>query len=880
MTFFSIHHHARYSVMDGMGKTEHHVRRAKELGYPALALTDHGTMAGAAELYQACRAEGIKPMPGIEAYAAYGTKDRRTFHVGMVATTEQGYLNLVQINNRMMRDRYYKPILDLTALSDLSTEGVVMTTGCHFGVLQSAWRADRTAALNVVAVLAEHFEVFVEAQAHGIVGEHGEDQDLENQEAALLVAKTLGLPMVVGNDCHYIEQHHRKYHDTMKRLGSWSDDPDSAVFPGKYGYHMPHEDEAQAWYLPEAWERGLDGLAQIARRTVVLPPLERFDPVLVQSPDDDVRIGARVMRFVDGMPDAYRRRAEEELEVIGEFGFAGYLRLVAEITDHMREQGILYGIRGSAGGSLVCWALGITDMDPLHWDLMFDRFLSRDRAKLPDVDIDVDSERRAEVIQHLRERYVVQSICSYSEMSAEYQEFSPWRASAEECDGQWKGSAIRKWETAQRKTGGTMVLDQHTGRLLRRMSADGRVIASRGTHAAGLVVAPDTESMKWLPLDVIGSSKDADRFVTAFDMDSVEAMGYVKMDLLGLKMLHAISVCERLLGIDTSKVPLDDKGVFAMIGEGITEGVFQLEGWTAKRGVQKMKPKHIGEVIDAMALFRPAVRDAGADDLYLRRMRAARRGRPTNWSKGLHADLREVLRPTYGVLLYQEQLIEALKKLGFEPDELGRALKAIKSSNKKSAKAKKEIRVLKHAIADLAATAGWSETDVHWLESAFTAYAGYGFNKAHATAYGLLAYRTAWLVHHYPGEYLQGLVTAHSGDADKVAQYTEVLKERLFTMMPVSVSESDVDIRIDVESKKIYPALTTIKGIGPAAAAAIARHKPYHYLADLLKLQGTAVTGLLGLARGLDPHDCSGHVKALAEAGALDDLIGRSGGIT
>lgn len=873
--FYSLHHHSRYSLMDGQGTVERHVERAVQLGYPALALTDHGTMAGVAELYQACRKAGIVPLPGIEAYAGYGSRTRTTFHVGMVAVSEQGYLNLVAINNAMARDFYYKPILDLSRIDRLDTTDVIMTSGCFFGVAMSASRADGEAPLNVLATLAQHFELYLEAQCHGIYDE--DHDDVEDQYKVLAWSKQLGLPIVIGQDCHYVMKEERIHHDTMKRLGSWSQDPDSAVFPGEYGYHMEHEDVLRRQFEPAVWNAAKEGMTGILERAkgIRIPPLDKFDPVIIRRSGDEEEMN-RLVFLSDRMPGAdepqyreYYERAMQEIDVISEFGFTGYMLLVKEITDFMRQESITYNVRGSAAGSLVCYLLGISKLDPIKWGLGFDRFLSRNRAKLPDIDLDVDSSRRPDVIAHLRRTYVVTGICLYNELGIVEQ------------NHRFKGSALQKWKQAQRKVGGSEVADTSDYEELRRMTRGGNVMGSRGSHPSGYVVAPDEKSMQWVPLGVIGSAKDADRFVTSFDQDSVEAMGYIKVDVLGLKAMHAIDVCLDKIAqstgrarIDLSDIPLDDENVFIIIGAGYTEGVFQLEGWAAKKGCQRLKPDSIQDVIAAMALFRPAAIDSGATEKYLRRRRVARTAEnPTDHVREFHPDIADVIRSTYGVLLYQEQVIDILKALQFGPDELGQALKAIKASNSKVGNAQATVKSLLEEVRDKAARRGWSANDETWLVTAFEAYANYGFNLAHATAYGVLAYQTAWLSYYYPGQFWEGMITAHGKDSEKVAEYTNQLASRGFVRMPIDVNKSGADIRVDPAAKRIYPALTSIAGIGPAMAAEVERNAPYESLAELArKLSGTRLGGVKELAEGVAPEECSGVIGLLAAAGALRSL--------
>lgn len=869
--WFSLHHHSRYSVLDGRSKVAKHAARAKELGYPALALTDHGTMAGIAELYLECKKLGIKAMPGIEAYASYGPRQRKTFHVGLVAVTTQGYLNLVAINNVMARDFYFKPLLDLTRIDELDTEGVILTTGCYFGLALSGNRADPEVPYNIISTLAQHFDVYVEAQVHGISDE--DHDDIEDQYTVLQWSKDLGLPLVLGQDCHYVGKNERPLHDTMKKLGSWSDDPDSATFPGDYGYHMFSAAEAKRMFEPAVWKAGMAGMGKVlALGEVTIPPLDKFSPIIVRDRDERKELNELYQNELvspfngDGqyfdVNSPYAVRLNDEIGVIEEFGFGGYLLLVRDIVDYLRLKGIRYNIRGSASGSLACHLLGITSLDPLEWGLGFDRFLSRNRAKLPDIDIDVDSSRRDEVIGWLREQYRVTAICNYAELGV-----------SEDINGQFKGSAVQKWKTAQRKQDLTMVPDEFVHQELTLMCSDGAVISNRSRHASGLIVAPDDESMRWMPLGIIGSQKNGDdRVVTAMDMASVEAMGYVKVDVLGLKALHALDLAVAGSGVDIDSIPLDDEEVYGMLSAGMTIGVFQLEGWSARKGVMKMQPDCIQDVIAAMALFRPATQDSGATDRYLHHRRRQRDGkkstRPT-----LHPDIETVLAPTYGEVIYQEQVIDLLKAIGFDNDGLADALKAVKASNANVANAAAVMERLSRDVTEHANRAGWSKRDIDMLNVAMEAYANYGFNKAHATSYGLLAYRTAWLSYHHPGPFWQGMITAHTDDDEKVKDYTSALAQRRFTRMPVDVNTSGLRVVVDSEKKRIYPALVTIKGIGEAMAKTLVLNAPYESYGQMAqKLHGTRVSGIKELGEGVPPEECSGVIGLLAKAGALRSM--------
>lgn len=876
MTYWSAHTHSKFSAKDALPSIDKVVERAVELGYPALGLTDHGTMGGSAQLYKACRKAGIAPLPGIEAYVAVDRAGKRpqTMHMCLLSTSEVGYRNLVGLSSLAHANFKYKPVLDFGdfayAAENGMLDGVAVTTGCWFGMIptlmrEGSWNSIR----NVLEALRNWFGAgtYVEVQNHMIV-DAGHDDDLYGHQL-LGLANTLGLPMILAQDSHYCHVEDRPAHEEMKRLMSWSEDPDDAVFPGD-GYHMVDQEWMIDHHSPAIFQAGMAGLEDLlSKARVSIPELDNFalkvpDTTISGDPDAEITevCGKRLEEFLaDGTisksrAKEYRQRLADELDVVHYAGFAGYLLFTATVTDFMRREGIFYGVRGSAAGSLINWLIGITFHDPIVWGLQFDRFLSKDKTKPPDVDLDVEHGRREEVVEWLDERYTVSHIGTWLKLGLSEQ-------SDEE--GEQKGSLMVRWKMNARKSG------QDPDRRLSPAEWDALMdvaafepFQSYGVHAAGLLIIPDDEAASGIPTQYVASSKT---FVTAFDMNDIEAFGLVKLDVLGLKTMSAIRTMVTMTGVDIWSIPFTDRKVYQRIGAGNTAGMFQLEGWTFTNGCQRMKPRTIHEIIAAQALFRPAVMKSGATDQYLER-RAKQATVPER-----HPIITEHTKDTYGVVVYQEQVINILKGIGMPIEQIEAARKAIKASQ---SAAIKEAVVAMHKISavmhDLAKAKGMTDEDIEFLNVSLNAYAMYGFNKAHATAYGTLAYITAWFAVNHPVEYWVSLLNAYVGDKQEAVYLAAARKDGVKIRSP-HVNLSDVNYTADVAKKTIRKGLQAVKGVGEKSASELITHQPYTSLVDLgARVNARRVSGAKSLRLGHSPAACGGVVAALAEAGAFEGL--------
>jgi len=847
--YWSIHTHSKFSAQDALPSVADIVSRAKELGYPALGLTDHGNIAGSVQLYQECQKAGIKPFPGSELYIVEDRKDPKAkrYHMCVVAFSEEGYRNLIHLSTLSHKNFHFKPILDLADLADLASEGrlkgIAATTGCFFGmVIQKLISDGYDAAKRLVAAYASWFDVvYVELQNHEIEQEPLSEREIAS--ALVNIADELDLKCVITQDSHYTHPDHKADHENMKRLVTWSDDPGEAEFPGD-GFHLVDERWMQFHHLLN-YDRGIDGLQDLlARHTLVIPELDTYDyrvPVRSADPAGDLvrRCEARLLEL--GLfKSAYRTRLAHELDILAFAHMEGYLLLVAEVTDYCREHAIFFQARGSASGSLICWLLGITSVDPLKWGLLMERFLSKDRTKPPDVDLDIESDRRQELMDYLSMQYSVAQIGTWSELSMSGDE-----------DG--KGSLRVKMMSTRRKQGKSTEwedIPDDERKALYRLS-DMAPYAGYGVHAAGLLMTSSRQEMDSLvPMMWVASSK---KLVSQYDMKDVEKLGLVKLDVLGLKTMSVLHQTLDNMGLDPKEgldfIPLNDRETYKMIAKGDTAGVFQLEGGTAARGMRELKPSKISDIIAAMALYRPATMTSGATEAYIRRKHKQEQ------VPERHELIARHTKDTHGILLYQEQVIAFLRDLGLDPDELTKFLKAVKASNGDIGNASGVIEGMLDDIKMRCYDQGMTDVDVRWLEEALEAYAGYGFNSAHATVYGLTAYRCAYLAVNHPVEFHAALLSVASG-SDKEPGYVSATRRRGVRILRPDINTSGVGYRVDTKRRGVRRGLLAIKGVGAKAAAAIVPEQPFSSLEDLVaRVDPRAVTGLKPLAGTLKTHE-------------------------
>ena len=874
--FWSMHAHSRYSANDALPAVADMVERAVELGYPALGLTDHGNVSGVVQLYKACRKAGIEPLPGIELYVT-DDRERRlqsNNHLTVVSRTTQGYRNLVKLSNRAADNFFYKPRIDFADMVEMRnddlTTGLVVGTGCYFGaVIQTLIHRGEQECKQVVRHLARCFpEVYVELQAHDVEQEGMSEDDIA--EALVSIADELGLPYIVANDSHYVDEEDKGCHEALKTLVSFSSDTSEAVFPGS-GYYMVERDWFTSRLRKKVLETALDNLADLASRAQVrLPELESFSmkvPDVSLTGDPYAEMEKRVWNAhgLNTYKDhaAREQRVHDELDVIKRSGFAGYLLLVAKVCDFMRDEDIWFHTRGSASGSYICWLLGITQVDPIVWGLRMDRFMSADRTRPPDIDLDVEHERRDEVVVWLADQFEVVQVGSHMQYSLTDQDE----------EGESKGSLKARYYSTLKKQGGPMHawtdLPAKDWMMLKDIS-NRRLISGNGTHAAGYIIAPDASQVAELPL-VWMASRGA--YVTAYGKKDVEALGFVKLDLLGLRTLTAIKHACKAMGWtrqDYEAIPEKDVDVFKRLAKGQTDGIFQLEGATMARGMRDLKPRNLSEIVAAQALYRPAVLGSGGDKSYI-----ARRGRKEAVPER-HPDVMGVCKETYGILLYQEQIISLLRGAGMPAEELTDTLDAVKASNEGTAAARRFLDRTAPRIIQLLTDRGWPPMDVEWFMEQLPGYAEYSFNKAHAASYGIVAWRTAYLVQYYPLEYWCALLQSYDepAHAKKQARYISAARKDNVSVLMAMVNKSGVSYTVDRKRKSIRKGLQSIKHVGPVSAKELVDKGPFTSMKDLSeKVLPSRVSGVRDLIKGVEPSECGGTITHLYNYGALGDVI-------
>ena len=892
--FWSVHTHSRYSAKDAMSDIPAMVKRAHELGYPALGLTDHGTMAGAVQFYLACRKTGVSPLPGCEFYFTpdHGAKNRASTHLTVVAYTETGYRNLVKLTTLANENFFNRPRLDAGDLAMAAetglTEGLALGTGCRSGLVVKSLveREDLAAAVRITKTLAGWFErTYVEVMNHGFTAQGASDDEIC---AALVgIADEVGLPVLVTSDSHYVQDSDQIYHDAMKELLTWAETPEDGRFHGT-GYHLVDTDWLAEYLEPAVLARGLGSLAELAEAASVrIPELDTFTlkvpkiPEVKAGADPNKLLADRVVEALTAgeYSDEHYDRAFVELEVIKDVEMPGYLLLVASITDMMTARRIWFHTRGSAAGSLVNYLIGITTIDPVADGIRMDRFLSGDRTTPPDIDLDIQSSRRLEVMEWLRELYPTAQVSVYSHYGLDADAATQ------------TGSLKEEYYSTQRKRGiylgSEARIPAEDWDMLSQLVSY-RLIRHIGTNAAGFLVSDNATELAKIPMVRIGKDSKGG-MVTAYDKYDLEPIGIPKIDLLGITMLDAMSIaCEYAVSNKPEwnndaiafwkAIPRDDPDAMARAGSGNTAGMFQLEGYTQRTGLEDLEPKVTEDIIVAQALFRPGV-SKDFLDTYMRR----RRGEelvPT-----VHPDIAKELAPTYGVAIFQEQVVGVLREIGMAPHDLTKMLGAVKASGKASlAKAKAAVAEELPAIITLATARGWSQADINWLESALTDYGqGYSFNKAHSAVYGVFAYNTAWMSVHETLAFWTGVLIAYTGhkNAKKVDVENFYRKEaRAFGMkirLP-HVNYSQVDyFPEDPATNTIRTGFRSIPNVGKKAAEAIYAKRGkqrYRSLKDLGERLPTFVSGARDLAMGKAPETLgeSTVVYALYKAGALKDL--------
>ncbi len=829
--FVHLHVHSEYSLLDGACRIKALVQRAVELGMPAVALTDHGSLGGVLKLYSAAKAKGIKPIIGLELYMATdrhtraGVKERFS-HLTLLARNEEGYKNLVKLSTRAyLEGYYYKPRADWELLRE-HHGGLIALTGCMSGQIPRLLAdGNEDAALEEAQRLSELFgpgNVYIEMQDAGLQ----QQRDLLPKFARL--AERAGLPIVATNDVHYLRHEDYYAHDALICIQTQSnlDDENRMRYEGREFYLKSGEEMEERF---KEYPGACAATLEIAERCnfeldfggYKLPKYPVPEGFTEASYLRELCERGVERRYGADAGAAVAERLEFELGVIGEMGFDAYFLIVWDYVKFAKDNGIAVGPgRGSAAGSIVSYVLGITDIDPLRYDLLFERFLNPGRKSMPDIDMDFSVARREEVIDYVARKYGrdhVAQIITFGTMAAR----AAVRDAARVMGKPYAiGDKIAKMIPEQAPPATFAEAMMPGGELRQAYDADEEVrevvdlaqsleglIRNDSIHAAAVVIS-DSPLTDYLPLQQKGDAE----IVTQFDMNDVAQLGLLKMDFLGLRNLDvieaALEIIEKTSGVrvDVEALPLDDAATYAMLARGDSTGVFQFESAGMREALREVGPTQFEDLIAIVALYRPG-------PMQFISTYARNKKDPASVVYD-HEALRPILESTYGVTIYQEQYMAIARRVGgFTPAQADDLRKAIGKKNKEL------MATLKDPLLEGLAASGVPPAVSQKLWANFEATGDYSFNKSHAACYALIAYRTAWLKANYAVEYMAALISSVMNTKDKVPFYVNQCHELGLEVLPPDVNESDVGFT--VVGGKIRFGLNAVKGVGVAAIEAV-----------------------------------------------------------
>jgi len=836
-TFVHLHNHSQYSLLDGAASLDQLIERAVQLGMPAIALTDHGVMHGFVKFYEKAKAAGIKPIIGCEVYMARrGRQDRvpgideNPYHLVLLAKNAQGFANLSKLVSKShLEGYYYKPRIDRELLATYG-EGLIGLSACLSGELATLTAERRTdEAQKAVVFYQDVFgreNFFVELQDQGLEGQYALNRKL------IELARATGAPLVATNDVHYLEREDAAAHDVLLciQTGAVLSQQNRMRFSNDQFYLRSYQEMYERFRdIPEA----LTNTLMIAERcecelTLGKPRLPDYAvpggftkaSYLRHLCEENLpqRYGKTTTATNSATTSAITDRLDYELRVINQMGFPGYFLIVHDFVQYAKQAGIMVGPgRGSAAGSIVSYLLGITDLDPLEYGLMFERFLNPERISMPDIDIDFCYERRGEVIDYVRRKYGedhVAQIVTFGTLAA--------RAAVRDVGrvlGMTYGEVDAVAKQIPQEVG--ISLDaalKDNAELAKAYQENERVrqlldIARKvegfprhaSVHAAGIVIAPE-ELEQLIPLQ----RSSEDEVCTQITMDDIEHIGLLKMDLLGLRTLTVLQNARNLVRqnhgvvIDPRTMPHADPPTGSLLSKAATIGVFQLESPGMRRLIANLRPETLEDLVPLMALYRPGPLGSGMVDDFIRGRHGQRE------TEYLHPSLEPVLKETYGVILYQEQVMQISNVLaGFslaEADVLRRAM---------GKKKPQEIAAMKQRFLAGAASKGVAPEIAEHVFTLMEFFSGYGFNKSHSAAYAVVAYETAYLKANYPLEYMCALISSVIGSSDKVAQYIEECRTMGIPIYGPDVNYSDSEFKISESGIRF--GLLAVKNVGRQA---------------------------------------------------------------
>ena len=877
--FCHLHVHTEFSLLDGACRIDQMAELAEQMGMRGVAMTDHGNMFGTVAFYRAMKAHGVKPIIGYEAYVTPGSRQDRTYtgaaqplnHLTLLARNQTGYENLLRLSSfAYLEGLYYKPRADRELLAQCA-EGLICLSGCLQSRLCELILAGDTREaetwLDEMRGLFGPDCFYVELQDHGL-----EDQKKVLPEA-LRLARKLNLPVVATNDAHYLHAKDYSWHDVLLCINTRStlNDPNRFRLKSDQLYFKGPQEMAQLFSeQPEA----LGNTARIVEMCdVELDDSLKFPTFRQEGAEDNAAFLRRsaeegLRRRYGEISQVMRERLDHELGVIEQMGYVDYMLISWDFVRFAREQGIPVGMRGSGSSSLVAHALGLTDINPMDYDLIFSRFLDPERREQPDIDIDLCENRREEVIRYVRERYGADStaqIITFGTLQARNCVRDVGRVldvPLEKVDRLAKmipmGPKIT-FENALRMAPEVPEWarqDPEVARILDHARQMEGLPRHASTHAAGVVIA-DMPLWKLVPL-----FKSGDGLVmTQWPMDDLAEMGMLKMDFLGLRTLTIIErtlqrIAERTgerPGLDAADLDLHDARTYELLRKGLTTGVFQLGSDGMKQLLRKLAPSTIEDVIAVVGLYRPGPLQSGmVDDFIARKHGRAETQYP-------HPAFEPILRPTYGVIVYQEQIMRIANQIAGM--SMAEALTMIKAVSKKNNRA---IQKASEAFIEGAVRNGLNRETAANIYGLISHFAGYGFNKAHTSSYAMIAYRTAYLKAHYPTEFMAASISCEMGDTAKVVELLEDCARLGITVLPPDINESGLDFTL-VQEGTIRFGLGAVKNVGARAVSSIVEERQ----------KSGRFSSIFDFCERVDPHDVTkSAVEALLKVGCFDDLPG------
>jgi len=906
VSFAHLHLHTEYSLLDGAARITDVVEAAAADDQPAIAITDHGNLYGVVDFVKAANNVGIKPIIGIEAYYTEGSRwdrpvgaENRRYHMNLLAENEVGYRNLLQLSSKAFLDGYYyKPRMDIELLAEHS-EGVIATSGCLGGLVPQLLAPDAVSEegnkrssrdIDAAVAAAVRFQdvfgkdnFFIEVQDHGIEAQRRIMPDL------LEIASRIDAPLLATNDAHYTRRDEHDAHDVLLciQTGSLRNEPGRLRFEGSEHY-LKSSDEMRRLFPGDEFPKACDNTLWIAERANVEIEFGKILLPHFSVPEGETEL-TYLRRLVEqGTRERYGaepgaevwERVEHELKIIEEMGFPAYFLIVWDIIRHARENRIRVGPgRGSAAGSIVSYCLRITDIDPLAYGLIFERFLNPGRQSMPDIDMDFDERYRGEMIRYAAEKYGsdrVAQIITFATIKGKQairdaarvlghpysmgdrlakamppsilgkdptldQVLSPPSSGAASEVKDWYANAHGLREMYEADPSAKEVIDAARGlEGLRRQDS---------IHAAAVVIAPEP-LIGIVPVQRKG--EDAE-MVTQFEMHGIEALGLLKMDFLGLRNLSIIERCLELVEettgerVDIDNVPTDDPTTFELLQSGNTIGVFQMEGTAMRALIRSLKPDIFDDVIALVALYRPGPMGANMHNLYADR----KNGRAE--IEELHPVLTEKLADTYQIMVYQEQVMMVAQEIaGYsmaDADELRRAM----GKKIKSVMVAEEEKFVTGTIDQ-----GFPEETGREIFKLIEHFAGYGFNRSHSAGYGLLAYQTAYLKAHHPAEYLAALLTATKTNKDRTAVYLNECRRMGIEVLVPDINESESDFT--VHDGRIRFGLSAVRNVGEGAVEKIIEARQDQPLKSFMDFVNRVDTAVLNKRS----------IESLIKAGAFD----------